>query len=316
MFQFKDYHIILVPKDKSSARTFKISGFSLKVLAMSACLIVPILFLSVLSSIYYQNKMFALKNRSFQNEELLASKTELVTKLATLEKSVEHLEDNLSSLGQLLDVDPQTLSTGVGPALESDGSASLKYALNTVDINALVNQWFDDSGNVSLARFNKKIEDLSQQAFDMNEAIRQLANENKDRIKYAGSIPNMMPVAGWMTSEFGMRKHPIHHVGQMHYGLDLAAPYGSKIVAPADGVVAFSGQSGGYGKMVVIDHGYGVITLYGHASDLDVKSGERVTKGQKIAEVGSTGASTGPHLHYEVQVDGMPVDPQDWITNH
>ena len=316
MFRFKDYHIILVPRDKSSTRTFKITGFSLKALAVTACLAVPILLMSVLSTIYYQNKLFALKNRSFQNEELLASKTELVTKLATLEKSVEHLEESLGSLGQLLDVDPQSLSTGVGPALEWDGSSSMQYALNTVDIDTLVDQWFDESGNVSLARFNHKVEDLRQQTFDMNDVIREMANENKDRIKYAGSIPRAMPVEGWMTSEFGMRKHPIHHVGQMHYGLDLAAPYGSKIVAPADGMVAFSGYSSGYGKTLMIDHGYGVMTLYGHNSELTVKQGDRVIKGQKIAEVGSTGASTGPHLHYEVQVDGIPVNPQDWIVTN
>jgi len=314
MFRFRDYHIILVPKDKSGTRTFKISGFSLKVLLVSACFMVPLFLLSVLSTIYYQNKLISFKSRSFQNEELLQNKTELITKLATLEKSVEHLEENLGSLGEVLDVDPQSLSAGVGPALEWDGSSSLQYAFQTVNVNSLVDEWFDKNGNISVNRFSDRLENLRTRTFDMNEAIRNMANENKDRIQYANAIPDRLPVKGWMTSEFGLRKHPIHHVGQMHYGLDLAAPYGTSIVAPADGVVAFAGTIGGYGKMLIVDHGYGISTIYAHTSNIDVAAGDRVSRGQEMANVGSTGASTGPHLHYEVHVDGLPVDPQQWIV--
>jgi murein DD-endopeptidase MepM/ murein hydrolase activator NlpD len=102
----------------------------------------------------------------------------------------------------------------------------------------------------------------------------------------------------------------------MHKGLDFAAMIGTPIYAPADGVVSYAGREGGYGKIVSIDHGYGIVTRYAHNSRLLVKTGERVKRWQKIAEVGSTGRSSGPHLHYEVRVNGVPVDPENYILSN
>lgn len=99
----------------------------------------------------------------------------------------------------------------------------------------------------------------------------------------------------------------------MHNGVDIAAPIGTPIIAPSDGVVIYAGPKGGYGRAVIIDHGYGIQTLYGHTSQLFVSEGDHVSRGEKIAAVGSTGASTGPHLHYEVHVDGIPTNPMNYI---
>jgi murein DD-endopeptidase MepM/ murein hydrolase activator NlpD len=118
-----------------------------------------------------------------------------------------------------------------------------------------------------------------------------------------------MPVNGRVTSGFGSRFHPILGYRRMHAGLDLAASYGSPIVAAADGRVASAGWSGGYGNLVRISHAGGLQTMYGHMSRIVARSGEMVRQGQLIGYVGSTGLSTGPHLHYEVLKNGRAVNP-------
>ncbi len=118
-----------------------------------------------------------------------------------------------------------------------------------------------------------------------------------------------MPVNGRISSPFGMRYHPILHRTKMHTGTDIAAPSGTPIHAGASGIVVGTGWYGAYGNTVVLDHGGGVITFYGHCSRLAVGSGSHVSRGQVIAYVGSTGLSTGPHVHFEVQQNGHPVSP-------
>ena len=119
----------------------------------------------------------------------------------------------------------------------------------------------------------------------------------------------MTPVAGRITSGFGMRFHPILHYARMHAGIDFGASWGSPIVAAADGTVVAAGYGGGYGRQVQIAHGGGIVTLYGHMSSIAASPGEPVRQGQVIGYVGSSGLSTGPHLHFEVKVNGRPVDP-------
>jgi murein DD-endopeptidase MepM/ murein hydrolase activator NlpD len=122
-------------------------------------------------------------------------------------------------------------------------------------------------------------------------------------------LPAGLPVWARLTGRFGMRAHPISGGMRAHSGVDLAAPYGSPIVATADGVIGTAGWSGGYGLLVAISHGGGVQTRYGHLSRLNVAAGQQVRRGDVIGFVGSTGESTGPHVHYEVRVNGVATDP-------
>ena len=114
---------------------------------------------------------------------------------------------------------------------------------------------------------------------------------------------------GPVTSRFGFRRHPIFRLRQFHQGVDIAAPRGSQVLAASDGKVLFASWYGGYGKLVILDHGGGTSTLYGHLSAILVKPGQVVARGQRIGNVGSTGYSTGPHLHYEVRQNGRPIEP-------
>jgi len=119
----------------------------------------------------------------------------------------------------------------------------------------------------------------------------------------------LLPGQGRVGSQMGMRTHPITGQRRMHAGIDIAAPTGTPIRAAQGGTVAFAGVRGGYGNLVVIEHPDGTETRYAHASRLDVRAGERVERGAVVAAVGSTGQSTGPHLHFEVRRGGEPVDP-------
>lgn len=128
-------------------------------------------------------------------------------------------------------------------------------------------------------------------------------------------ISYQMPVSGRISSNFGNRFHPIDKVMKFHAGMDIAAPVGTKIGAAADGVVTFAGWSKGYGNLVVVKHADGKETRYGHTSKMFVKEGDSVVAGQQIAAVGSTGKSTGPHLHFEVRENGEAVNPQKYLSN-
>ena len=123
------------------------------------------------------------------------------------------------------------------------------------------------------------------------------------------TVPSIWPAAGYVSSPYGLRFDGT----EFHQGIDIAAEMGTPIVATADGVVTAAGWNGGYGNMVDVDHGGGIVTRYGHASALAVTVGQQVRRGEVIAYVGSTGHSTGPHVHYEVRVDGQPVNPAGYL---
>ena len=125
----------------------------------------------------------------------------------------------------------------------------------------------------------------------------------------AHTVPSIWPAAGYVSSPYGLRFDGT----EFHQGIDIAAEMGTPIVATADGVVTAAGWNGGYGNMVDVDHGGGIVTRYGHASALAVTVGQQVRRGEVIAYIGSTGHSTGPHVHYEVRVDGQPVNPAGYL---
>jgi murein DD-endopeptidase MepM/ murein hydrolase activator NlpD len=129
------------------------------------------------------------------------------------------------------------------------------------------------------------------------------------------STPSIRPANGWMSSRFGYRISPFTGKREMHRGIDIATKMGAPIVAPADGIVTFTGRNGGYGKTLVIKHGHGLKTKYAHLKKALVKKGQYVKRGETIALVGNSGRSTGPHLHYEVHLNKVAVDPLRYIIN-
>jgi murein DD-endopeptidase MepM/ murein hydrolase activator NlpD len=129
----------------------------------------------------------------------------------------------------------------------------------------------------------------------------------------ANSAPNLWPVEGQITASFGERIDPFNGEGAFHSGVDISAVVGSPVIAPADGSVTFADFLGGYGRAIMVDHGHGITTRYGHLSNFAVTAGQYIHRGDTIGYVGSSGRSTGPHLHYEVRINDAPVNPYKYL---
>jgi|MDSW01.1.fsa_nt_gb murein DD-endopeptidase MepM/ murein hydrolase activator NlpD len=159
-------------------------------------------------------------------------------------------------------------------------------------------------------------EDVRLKVDKIDLVMERLIEDLRDTRRLLQNTPALKPTsAGWYTSGFGKRIHPITGKRVMHKGLDIAGYTGMGVLAPADGIVIWLGGRGGYGKTVVLDHGYGIQTHFAHLHKYNVKLGDRVLRGEVIAEMGSTGISTGPHLHYEVRRHGRPLDPRSFILD-
>ena len=162
-------------------------------------------------------------------------------------------------------------------------------------------------------RLSNGLGHLGKQAKIQSISFQELDNFFKNQKSLLSSTPSIWPIRGWVTSGFGFRKSPFTGLREKHEGWDIAARNGSPVRTTADGVVVVEGREYGYGNLVEIDHGYGLVTRYGHNSKHLVKVGDRVKRGQVIALVGNTGRSTGPHLHYEVLLNGVPANPKNYI---
>jgi murein DD-endopeptidase MepM/ murein hydrolase activator NlpD len=155
----------------------------------------------------------------------------------------------------------------------------------------------------SMKEYDKKVSSLESR-------LRDLSNRITDGILVAAAAPSLQPVNGYLTAAWGQRDDPFDpSVRETHSGVDISAPLGSRVIAPADGTVIFAGQHAGYGNIIVIDHKFGYTTRYGHLQRMDVKVGQHVSRSDVIGYVGRSGRSTGPHLHYEVWQNGRCLNP-------
>ena len=155
--------------------------------------------------------------------------------------------------------------------------------------------------------------DVKEEAIFQATELKSLIATLSQRQSLLDSVPTINPVDGWIASGFGRRISPFTGKLARHEGLDVAAPIGTPIYAPADGVVVFAGKKPGFGNFIMIAHGYGIVTRYGHCNEILVNLGQRIDRGEKLGTVGMTGRTTGPHLHYEIVVNGKTVNPRRFI---
>jgi murein DD-endopeptidase MepM/ murein hydrolase activator NlpD len=193
---------------------------------------------------------------------------------------------------------------GIGGAEGDDSEDDLDNSLSLTE------------GHSSLIQaMHSQLDQLSEASVVQNQAFEEVYGYLQDQKSLLASTPAIRPTTGWISSGFGYRKSPFTGLKEFHRGLDIATREGTPIIAPADGIVVFTGKKGGLGKVVAIDHGRGIVTRYGHLKTSLFKRGSHVKRGDKIALVGNTGRSTAPHLHYEVHLNGIPVNPAKYILN-
>ncbi len=162
---------------------------------------------------------------------------------------------------------------------------------------------------------SRELEQLKTESENELRMQQELVKFLQERRSILQATPNMWPSRGLMTSHFGSRNSPWTGRTSQHQGVDIAAPTGTPVKAPADGVVTFADYDGAYGKTIVISHGYGITTRYAHLSAIGVDVGQQVKRNTLIGNVGSTGRSTGPHLHYEVHISGIPTNPRNYLVD-
>lgn len=306
------YSVIVIPKDRAKVRRWVISKE--RVLGTVALVMGFILFTAAVSMglVHYRHEVIAtedLRNRGRQYE---TERGRVLARLNELEDVVSQNEQLATKLEAIVGINnSKGIQVGVGgEGKELPIQSSFKLASLDASFMQKKADLFDET---QLKTFDLKAIDLAEEAKDVGGRLKEVYRFNPDAAYFWTAIPTVWPLRGWVTSEFGIRRSPLSGGRQLHEGIDIASPYGSPVMATGDGVVTFAGRQGGLGNKIIIDHGYGLATVYGHNSQILVKEGDRVTRGTLIARVGSTGRSTGPHCHYEVLVNGVPVDPTRYI---
>jgi murein DD-endopeptidase MepM/ murein hydrolase activator NlpD len=243
-----------------------------------------------------------------------------VRKNARSQKSlIERYEQDITELRQMVSrlklVNAKLmLMAGVENPLNTQISFGVGGGEETFELTSIVENFKQESEKSMLQRLTN-LDRLKAAAVDQEELSQRLMEYFQDQQTLLASTPSIWPVRGWVTSGFGRRKSPFTGKRTMHSGIDIATKSGTPIIAPADGIVSFSGTKGAFGKVLVVDHGNGYTTFYGHCKKLQKKVGDRIKRGDVIATVGNTGKSTGSHLHYEVRVSGVATNPTKFILD-
>ena len=293
--------LVLVPHGSEPSRIVEVSYGVLRVAASAAAGFLVLVLLAGYATVSHTTDLSRTARLQQENENLAREIGELNGRLSTLADTLTRISQRdarIRVLANLEPIDPQVLAAGIGgPA----GATNLSLAGMTgiarrsaevrIDLSALIRR-----ANLLASSFKEAADSLAYHSARL------------------AATPSIMPTQGWLSSAFSsMRAHPVLHIARPHEGIDVSAPMGSPIEAPAAGIVTDAGWESGYGNTVTIEHGFGIETKFAHASKLLVRTGQRVSRGQRIALVGNSGLATGPHLHYEVHVKGRPVDPLKYV---
>jgi murein DD-endopeptidase MepM/ murein hydrolase activator NlpD len=225
-------------------------------------------------------------------EEISALKTMLV--------DLNNFEKKIRIIANIEKPDEQDSLFGVGGSIPEDLDAQMPLT---------------QKHNSLLRGMHEQVEQLNLAAINQELSFESLFKYLKDQQNLLASTPAVRPTPGWTTSRFGYRTSPFTNRREFHKGYDIANRLGTPIAATADGVVSYTGPKGSLGNMVVIDHGHGMVTRYGHCHKILVKRGDVVKRGDTIALMGNSGRSTGSHVHYEVHLNGLPVNPEKYILD-
>jgi murein DD-endopeptidase MepM/ murein hydrolase activator NlpD len=294
---------MLVPHGSGASRAVEVSQTVIRVLMGIGGLVVSLII--VLGVAAVMRGVNITRNRALERENRV-----LADEVGRMRERLSGLKDTLSVIGQreqdlrllagLNPLDPTVRQAGIGGP---SGSWSERDSLDAIGPN----------GRQALAA-RMDVDAMIRRADILVKSVNEAYDSLHSHQARFAATPSIMPTKGWLSSAFAAeRVHPLLHLARPHEGIDVAAPMGAEIEAPAAGLVTDVKWEDGYGNLLTIDHGYGLVTRYAHCSKILVVRGQRVKRGQKIALVGSTGLSTGPHVHYDVWVNGHAVDPKKFV---
>ena len=310
--------LIVLPGDTSASRTFRIPRFVPKVLVGVA---LALIYAGVFFGMdYFDLRKMAQRYRelSVEHEGVKSEIRVLVEKLSEVKRALKVVQNYTVRLDELTQIDTSKIntSTGIGPLSDAEFNAR---ALDNTVVQPPQAQHSDvvPAGiNIDELTFSpvlQQLSDVSDQARHRTFEMQRLLSKLDKKRSLLSSIPSMYPVKGWVSSGYGYRISPFTGERTRHRGMDIASAIGTPILAPADGVVIFSGRKANFGNFIMIAHGYGIVTRYGHNAHNLVQPGQKVKRGDQIGTVGTSGRTTGPHVHYEVWVNGHPSNPRKFI---
>ena len=254
----------------------------------------------------------------------LAQNADLIAKITDQQHLVENQREQINTFAQNIN----TLKTSLIALNEFENKirimANLEHKADQASLFAIGGSMPDDlETNTPLKQdhdrlireMHDQMEQVEQASAVQQTSFEMLVKSLESKRNLLAATPSLRPTKGWISSDFGYRVSPFTGRKEFHRGLDIATHKDTPIIAPADGVVTYADKKWLMGNMITIDHGYGMVTRYGHIEKILKQKGERVKRGDVIALVGNTGRSTGPHLHYEVRLNGVPVNPMKYILD-
>lgn len=307
----KVYTIMVVPEDSAQIRRFKIAHRTILKAALAGILLLGTLCFGVVNYIFIMNQ--STENRALKNDNVL-----LHTRLRLAQDEINRVDDQLERIGQfaqrlraITQLNDPDRKLALGPLTkEREEQPQVLYVPG--ERIEFEDEMMDS--NVALGLIDAALEEVDEEAAIQERNMRELSDFFTQDASLLASMPSIRPNSSMLTTSlFGPRTDPYTNRKVMHKGIDIAAEHGSDVNVTGDGVVVFAGNRGGYGKSLVVDHGFGFQTHYTHLSSYQVFVGQSVKRGQSIGSVGNTGRSTGPHLHYEVRLNGVPQDPLRYI---
>lgn len=296
----KFYTVLVLPDASSQIRKFHIAKPLLGALAVAASLIFVAFLFFIYQAVSLNGHMLELRRlrvTASQQAHLL----EKIDRLGNEMVRLREFDFRLRTAAGLEAKEGESSLFGVGGA-DTLSSKALMVA-------AVAHQ------TPSTDNLTKELDRVSREMNDRSKSFQELIDQLEAKRSVLASTPTIWPVKGWLTAGFGYRRSPFTGQRQMHEGVDISNTVGTPVVAPADGLVSYAGPLGGFGNVISIDHGHKISTFYAHLHRQRVSQGGRVSRGDVIAFVGTTGRATGPHLHYEIQVNGSAVDPSKYVID-
>ncbi len=300
--------VLVVPHDTESPREYLVGERTLR-WATAAIAVTVVLLVGAASVLFTPWATPAARLVARENARLKAEMHRLDEALAMVGDSLTSLAEREAQFRAIAGITAADSLLTIG-AVTPDGASSMTIA--TAGMGGVRRPFAQFFGERATRRSD--VGALLARAAELSSAFAEVSDTMATQMEKLRTTPSILPTRGFLTGEFShARMHPILREHRPHVGIDLSAPTGTPIIATAAGVVVKSARDGGYGNVVEIDHGNGILTRYAHAQRLLVRKGQRVERGQQIATVGSTGLSVGPHLHYEIHVNGTPVDPLTYV---
>jgi murein DD-endopeptidase MepM/ murein hydrolase activator NlpD len=301
----KEYlNILIFGQNASRSRHHRISKKTFKIALY-------LLTFAFLSMVFFFCDYIQVKKRAYELHQLRQEAQTQRSQIHFFSARIEDLERQLSGLKEF---DRKIrIIANLERGQETTPSMGMGGGPSPSDIRDTLKMEKDGKGLVQQMRSD--VERLHGEAKSRGESLSELEKLLESKKEVLNHTPSVWPLMGWLTSGFGFRTNPFTGLNQMHEGLDISNRVGSPVIAPADGIVTEAGNDQVHGRLLVISHGLGMTSRYSHLNKFFVKAGQKVKRGDKVAEVGMTGKTTGPHLHYEVRLNGIPVNPQRYILN-